>query len=39
MTPIACTGDGVEVVFVENVYDPDPADDHYETMISAHHPG
>lgn len=23
----------VEVVFVENVYDPDPADDHYETTI------
>lgn len=28
----AC-GDGVEVVFVENVYDPDPTDEHYETTI------
>ena len=25
--------DGVEVVFVENVYDPDPADEQYETTI------
>ncbi|MDX9741955.1 MAG: class I SAM-dependent methyltransferase [Gammaproteobacteria bacterium] len=25
--------DGVEVVFVENVYDPEPADEHYETTI------
>lgn len=24
---------GVEVVFVENIYDPDPEDDHYETTI------
>lgn len=26
-------GDGLEVVFVENVYDPDPADEHYETTV------
>lgn len=25
--------DGLEVVFVENVYDPDPADDQYDTTI------
>ncbi len=25
--------DGLEVVFVENVYDPDPADEQYETTI------
>jgi SAM-dependent methyltransferase len=27
------TRDGVDVVFVENVYDPDPADEQYETTI------
>ncbi len=27
------TGDGFNVVFVENVYDPDPTDDQYETTI------
>jgi SAM-dependent methyltransferase len=30
-TPV--TRDGWDVVFVENVYDPDPTDDHYETTI------
>jgi SAM-dependent methyltransferase len=25
--------EGLDVVFVENVYDPDPADEHYETTI------
>jgi len=29
MTPV--TPDRLEVVFVENVYDPDPADERYET--------
>ncbi|MDX9706123.1 MAG: class I SAM-dependent methyltransferase [Azospira sp.] len=32
-TTTAATGDGVNVVFVENVYDPDPTDEHYETTI------
>lgn len=34
-TPATRTGtrDGLDVVFVENVYDPDPADEHYETTI------
>lgn len=27
------TQDGVEVVFIENVYDPDPTDEQYETTI------
>lgn len=27
------TRDGLDVVFVENVYDPDPTDDQYETTI------
>lgn len=27
------TRDGLDVVFVENVYDPDPADEQYETTI------
>jgi SAM-dependent methyltransferase len=27
------TRDGLDVVFVENVYDPDPTDEHYETTI------
>ena len=27
------TQDGLDVVFVENVYDPDPTDDQYETTI------
>ncbi len=31
VTPV--TGDGLDVVFVENVYDPDPSDDQYETTI------
>ena len=26
-------GDDLDVVFVENVYDPDPADEQYETTI------
>ena len=30
-TPV--TQDGLDVVFVENVYDPDPADEQYETTI------
>jgi SAM-dependent methyltransferase len=35
VTPAARTGtrDALDVVFVENVYDPDPADEHYETTI------
>ena len=32
-TTTPATGDGVEVVFVENVYDPDPTDERYETTI------
>jgi SAM-dependent methyltransferase len=35
VTPATRTGarDALDVVFVENVYDPDPADEHYETTI------
>ena len=35
VTPAALAGTraGLEVVFVENVYDPDPADDEYEATI------
>jgi SAM-dependent methyltransferase/catechol 2,3-dioxygenase-like lactoylglutathione lyase family enzyme len=29
----AGTGDGPDVVFVENVYDPDPGDEQYETTV------
>ena len=29
----AGTRDGLDVVFVENVYDPDPADEQYETTV------
>ncbi len=29
----SATRDGLDVVFVENVYDPDPADEQYETTI------
>jgi SAM-dependent methyltransferase len=29
----ADTGAGLDVVFVENVYDPDPADEQYETTV------
>ncbi|HNY72461.1 MAG TPA: class I SAM-dependent methyltransferase [Syntrophales bacterium] len=32
-TTTRATRDGLDVVFVENVYDPDPADDQYETTI------
>ncbi|MEW5981948.1 MAG: class I SAM-dependent methyltransferase [Acidobacteriota bacterium] len=32
-TATPATRDGLAVVFVENVYDPDPADDQYETTI------
>lgn len=32
-TTTKATRDGVDVVFVENVYDPDPADDQYDTTI------
>jgi len=32
-TATPATQDGLDVVFVENVYDPDPADDQYETTI------
>jgi hypothetical protein len=34
-TPGARTGirNGLDVVFIENVYDPDPADEQYETTI------
>ena len=34
-TPAARTGtwDGLDVVFIENVYDPDPADEQYETTV------
>jgi SAM-dependent methyltransferase len=31
MTP--ATRDGIDVVFIENVYDPDPADEQYETTV------
>jgi SAM-dependent methyltransferase len=35
VTPATRTGsrDGLDVVFVENVYDPDPADEQYETTV------
>jgi len=32
-TVTQATRDGLDVVFVENVYDPDPADEQYETTI------
>ena len=32
-TTTSATRDGVDVVFVENVYDPDPADEQYDTTI------
>ena len=32
-TATQATRDGLEVVFVENVYDPDPADDQYEATL------
>ncbi|HMO50659.1 MAG TPA: class I SAM-dependent methyltransferase [Kiritimatiellia bacterium] len=32
-TTSSATRDGMDVVFVENVYDPDPADEQYETTI------
>ena len=32
-TTTPATRDGVDVVFVENVYDPDPTDEQYETTI------
>lgn len=32
-TTTPATRDGLDVVFVENVYDSDPKDDHYETTI------
>lgn len=32
-TTLAQRDDGVEVVFIENVYDPDPADEQYEATI------
>jgi len=32
-TTTLATGDGFDVVFVENVYDPDPTDEQYETTI------
>jgi len=32
-TTTPASRDGLEVVFVENVYDPDPTDDQYETTI------
>ena len=34
-TPATRTGtrDELDVVFVENVYDPDPADEQYETTV------
>jgi SAM-dependent methyltransferase len=32
-TPAAGRPDHVDVVFIENVYDPDPEDDHYETTM------
>ncbi len=35
VTPGTCKGprDGLDVVFVENVYDPDPADSQYDTTV------
>ena len=32
-TTTPATRDGLDVVFIENVYDPDPTDEHYETTI------
>ena len=32
-TTTPATRDGVDVVFIENVYDPDPTDEQYETTI------
>jgi len=32
-TPATRTPEGLDVVFVENVYDADPADDYYETTV------
>lgn len=32
-TTTSATRDGLDVVFVENVYDPDPTDEQYETTI------
>ena len=32
-TTNSSTGDGIDVVFVENIYDPDPSDEHYETTL------
>ncbi|MDH4044872.1 MAG: class I SAM-dependent methyltransferase [Gemmatimonadota bacterium] len=32
-TTSLATRDGVDVVFIENVYDPDPADEQYQTTI------
>lgn len=32
-TTFSATRDGLEVVFIENVYDPDPTDEQYETTI------
>lgn len=32
-TTTAAARNGCDVVFVENVYDPDPADEHYETTV------
>ena len=32
-TATPATRDGVDVVFIENVYDPDPTDEQYETTI------
>jgi len=32
-TTTSATQDGLDVVFIENVYDPDPTDEHYETTI------
>jgi SAM-dependent methyltransferase len=32
-TATPATRDGVDVVFIENVYDPEPADEQYETTI------
>lgn len=33
ITTTTAARDGVEMVFVENVYDPDPADEQYETTV------
>lgn len=32
-TTTTAAREGIDVVFVENVYDPDPADEHYETTV------